>query len=1264
MSRAPVVLASMLSLLLVAACGSSVGDSGPNLVMDAEPEIGEVIGGEVVGDVALDKDWSDTKTFDLEEDNLGVCEGEDRAFGCPCDANDDCASGFCVPGPVGDVCTQECIEECPDGWDCKGVSGFGPDLVFLCVPPPSTLCAPCGGDADCEGGACVTIDAGSYCLPTCDAGCPETFECAVGIHDGQEIDACIPVSGACECSAATDGEIRPCWNINEAGTCEGFEICDAGAGWVDCTAPVPAEEACDALDNDCDGEIDEGFTDDAGAYTLDAHCGFCNNDCADAIPNGTGICDGDLDVPKCVVDECDPGYVQVGDLQCVPPQGGAFCQPCVSDGDCADGPCVDIDGDLRCLPACADGEACPGGTACGAFEGFGDLCVPVTGSCSCSEATDGTKRPCTTVGDLGACPGFQVCQWPDGWAACDAPVPVPEICNGVDDDCDGLVDDGIGIGTPCEISNVHGTCDGAEICIGFLGLVCQGPTPAAETCNLVDDDCDGAVDEDFKDGSGLYASVDHCGTCTTSCVGLFPHGTPTCDTSSGIPKCVIEACEDGYFNLDGTQCIPDTYGLCLSCSGDEDCPVPGAVCVDLAGGGGCAIPCGVAADCPEGYSCQAPDGVDLCIPESGSCSCGPATEGLSAGCQLTWPPEVPVDQADAVCSGVTVCGAAGWGPCVVGDEQCDGVDNDCDGVVDEGFTVDGAYLMDTHCGQCGNDCTLVLGDNVVGVCDGSGGAPACNLSCAEGFSDQNNNLADGCECQVGDALDVPDGEDQNCDGIDGEVDNAIFVAVWGDDAAAGTILAPVAGVQVGIDKALASGKRDVYVAAGIYPGSVTLVPGAHVYGGFSNDFTSYQPDLYDSRIVGGPATELSPGALSAFDIEGPPDTVIFDGMTVQGVDVDGASASTYAVYLEGCTDAVRLSDNRFIGGQGGPGGTGATGPSGAVGTDGLAGVSPLDTETKNCDPSQESAGGGGGAGSCGGVDVSGGAGGAGLCPSFEDEPQPAEAGAPGAGDAPGVGGAAGWDTKVHHASCKMCILPSGDIFLEGIDGTSGGVGPSGQGGAGCNDTGGEVLDGLWVAASAGAGGTAGAGSGGGGGGAGGGVDSDANKCSDIVSATGGGGGAGGCGGEGGLGGMNGGASFSVFVNAGAGATSVPVFVDNLVEGGQGGPGGGGGNGGSGGPGGSGGLGGAFSGLDLWCVYGGGQGGPGGAGGHGGGGGGGCGGPSYGVYAHGVEGLDLSGWKAQGNSFVLGTGGNGGGGGLSLGGPGQPGAAGTAMTTNF
>jgi len=714
------------------------------------------------------------------------------------------------------------------------------------------------------------------------------------------------------------------------------------------------------------------------------------------------------------------------------------------------------------------------------------------------------------------------------------------------------------------------------------------------------------------------------------------------------------------FQMDETQCVPDTYGLCVPCVTDGDCTIPGGVCVTLAGEGVCTKPCAGSEECPQGYTCQDTGGDTLCLPDSGSCSCGPETLGLSAGCQLTWPPDTPPGEADAVCEGARTCGEDGWGDCEIGAEQCDGQDDDCDGAVDEDFTLDGAYVLDAHCGQCGNDCGTVQPPNAVGFCDAAGDEPVCAVQCAEGYTDLNDNLLDGCECLTGDGEDLPDGEDQNCDGIDGEVDNGVFVAPWGADDAAGTISDPLASIPAGIAKALETGKRDVYVAAGIYPGSVELVAGAHVYGGYSNNFADRDPAAYESRIVGGPPTPDLPAAVNAFGVDGDPDTVILDGLTVRGWDTDSPGASTYAVHLADCSAAVRLSNNHIIGGFAGAGYAGASGAPGKDGADGAGGVVPFDTETKSCSPDQEAAGGVGGAETCGDQDVSGGAGGAGLCPVFEADPDPAEVGAAGSGPAGGAGGAAAWDTKVHHASCKMCILPSDDVPVEGGDGAAGGAGFPGTSGAGCAEVG--VVDGFWVAGAGGAGDAGVPGSGGGGGGAGGGVDSDKQKCSDIVSATGGGGGSGGCGGLGGLGGLGGGGSFALFVIFSEAPPSVPVLAGNVFEGGQGGHGAGGGNGGVGGLGGAGGLGGTFSGLDLWCVYSAGHGGGGGQGGHGGGGGGGCGGPSYGIHVHGLDGWDLSAWTE--NLFVLGNGGAGGVGGLSLGAPGQPGTPGLTANHNF
>jgi hypothetical protein len=90
-------------------------------------------------------------------------------------------------------------------------------------------------------------------------------------------------------------------------------------------------------------------------------------------------------------------------------------------------------------------------------------------------------------------------------------------------------------------------CPGRAVCSAGVLSECVAP---AEACNESDDDCDGEVDEDFRNAVGGYADLHHCGACGVDCsLSPVPEGDLVCGGDPFAPTCVL-SCPD---TLDGIQ---------------------------------------------------------------------------------------------------------------------------------------------------------------------------------------------------------------------------------------------------------------------------------------------------------------------------------------------------------------------------------------------------------------------------------------------------------------------------------------------------------------------------------------------------------------------------------------------------------------------------------------------------------------------------------------------------------------------------------------
>ena len=422
-----------------------------------------------------------------------------------------------------------------------------------------------------------------------------------------------------------------------------------------------AVERCDGLDNDCDGAVDE---DVQGAFFADA--------------DGDGF--GDPDAPI---------------ASCTPPAGAVPSGTDCNDNDPTAFPAADelCDGvDNNCDGVADEGTRTTAYTDADA-DGFGD---PSTAVSVCGLAADQVER-------AGDCDDATATSNPDA----------DELCDEQDNDCDGVVDNGVGttwyadtdgdgFGSvalsvvacvrPAGYADVPGDCDEGD----------AGAYPGAdEWCNGKDDDCEGDIDEpDAVDALTWHTDADADG------FGRIDATTLACAQPAGtVAPAAAFDCDDARAATN--PAAPET------CSGvDDDCDgvvdEPDAIDAptwwldaDADGFGGarlsqraCAVPAGYAAvntDCDDLRALTFPGAAEVCNDIDDNCD-GVSDDGLATptlyrdsdgdGYGNPAGARTDCDTLPGYVATATDCDDSRSSANPGATEVCDGVDNDCDGSVD------------------------------------------------------------------------------------------------------------------------------------------------------------------------------------------------------------------------------------------------------------------------------------------------------------------------------------------------------------------------------------------------------------------------------------------------------------------------------------------------------------------------------------------------------------------------------------------------------
>ncbi len=710
-----------------------------------------------------------------------------------CNKQDDDCDGRQdnVPGsddPITRKCSLNCgadgLQTCQDGkWSaCKGA------------------CLPCK-DEDGDG-----YKTGSpYCSPIdCD-------DKDVKVHP-QAKEECNGKDDDCDGYVDNISQTEPLKKVCTNSSCgsKGIQTC-AGGQWSNCSAQ------CKCEDSDKDG------------YKIGGkHCGLqdCDDKDADKSPFGFETCDGKDN-------DCN-GRVDDG-IKCLCQKG--YVRPCYSGPAGSAGKGICRNGTQSCIPDGAGGtkwDACTGaiGPAKEVCNGQDDNCDGLIDNgitCGCKP---GTKRACggKTIGECRA--GSQTCDSNGKWTACIGAIgPKVEVCDGKDNNCDGKVDEAVTKicynGDP-KHAGVGICVRGYQKCTnGKWSSICYGEIkPMPEVCDGADNDCNGKVDDDPQTYKQLSRSC-YTGPTGTAGIGICNRGTQLCAAGNwgvcqneGRPS--VESCNGKDDNCDGLidnragtnqrlsqTCTRKPCGfsgieLCrngqwdsATCSAPQ-CPVQSCTDADgdgYDGSGGAHCK----ADCNDSDRLVHPGALEVCDGKDNNCdgkidvdasgkpvtqlcylspcnhagtqTCDLKTQAWGACSAKACPICIDADGDGYGKNGASDCQYPGKKDCddsnsqvnPGGKEVCDGKDNNCDGYVDN-QTPGSPAAITGNCAiaPCGNPGTRTCTNGSWGACggtkcivcgDGTCSKPTENCfncsqdcGCKTGYKCSNNQCVQNCTC--------------------------------------------------------------------------------------------------------------------------------------------------------------------------------------------------------------------------------------------------------------------------------------------------------------------------------------------------------------------------------------------------------------------------------------------------------------------------------------------------------------------------------------